>query len=533
MKKTYQHAIECLNSLQSNAATIAASTSAREARRGHTLRDMEVYLRRMGYTPSDLNRLNVLHITGTKGKGSTAAFVSSLLQSLNPDASVGLYTSPHLVAVRERIRINGHPLSEERFAKYFFDVWMALDGVGEGEVSDVDSVNNTHSTSTLPKPAYFRFMTLVAFHTFLAEDVDATVLEVGIGGSLDCTNIVPAPAVAAVSSLGLDHTALLGGTIRAIALNKGGIYKAGAAALTVPQPEDGEAVLAECAQRVNAPFGVVDTRDAPANHTLSLPLGLPGVHQALNARLAVDVVRAFVNAGKSNKFASWKGELEGHDWRNGLPQVFVDGLTKARWPGRCQTVVDPRRPSTTWFLDGSHTADSLTACMQWFGGVVRARRERELEVEQPQQHTRTHLIFNCTKGRSPTELLGVVAAYLTAAGANMETLFTSVIFCTNLTYTSGEFASDLTARNVDVLTIQELEVQHELKAAWNSLLPQFKGCVEVLPSIEAAVDYIDRSESLSVNSTNNPHSHTHILVCGSLHLVGGVIEVARLADVAL
>lgn len=89
--------------------------------------EMKDYLRRIGYVPDDLNRLNVVHITGTKGKGSTSAFVDRILRSHLPGKQIGLYTSPHLCAVRERIRINGEPLEEEQFAKYFFEVWEKLE----------------------------------------------------------------------------------------------------------------------------------------------------------------------------------------------------------------------------------------------------------------------------------------------------------------------------------------------------------------------------------------------------------------------
>lgn len=119
---------------------------------------------RLNLLKSDLNALNVVHVTGTKGKGSTCAFVSSMLSETPVTAPsgeerprrVGLYTSPHLKAVRERIRINGEPLDEARFAKYFFDVWDRLEASGAPS-----------------KPVYFRFLTLVAWHTFISEKVSA------------------------------------------------------------------------------------------------------------------------------------------------------------------------------------------------------------------------------------------------------------------------------------------------------------------------------------------------------------------------
>lgn len=131
-----------------------------------------------------------------------------------PGSQIGLYTSPHLCAVRERIRINGEPISEDVFAQYFFEVWERL-----------ESDPKTLTPATPIFPIYFRLLTLLAFHTFLSLGVDATVLEVGIGGLYDSTNIVPKPITTGISSLGLDHQAVLGNTIQDIARNKAGSTK--------------------------------------------------------------------------------------------------------------------------------------------------------------------------------------------------------------------------------------------------------------------------------------------------------------------
>ena len=121
-----------------------------------SLPEMREWLRRIDYSPSDLNTLNMIHITGTKGKGSTCAFVSSILQQLFPQQKVGLFTSPHLKAVNERIQVNSVPISEDLFARYFWEVWDRLENSAEKE--GVDRVK---------KPMYFRFLTLMACHAFL------------------------------------------------------------------------------------------------------------------------------------------------------------------------------------------------------------------------------------------------------------------------------------------------------------------------------------------------------------------------------
>src|SRR5579859_7796596 len=96
-----------------------------------SLPEMREWLKRINYTPQDVNSLNVLHVTGTKGKGSTCAFVSSILHHMFPEKKVGLFTSPHLKAVNERIQVNGRPIPQEEFARYFWEVWERLERSGE------------------------------------------------------------------------------------------------------------------------------------------------------------------------------------------------------------------------------------------------------------------------------------------------------------------------------------------------------------------------------------------------------------------
>jgi folylpolyglutamate synthase len=120
------------------------------------LPEMREWLGRIDYSSDELNKLNVIHVTGTKGKGSTCAFVSSILQHLFPEKKIGLFTSPHLKAVNERIRINSVPIPEETFAKYFWEVWDRLESYAEREGLDKTK-----------KPVYFRFLTLMAWHVFM------------------------------------------------------------------------------------------------------------------------------------------------------------------------------------------------------------------------------------------------------------------------------------------------------------------------------------------------------------------------------
>ncbi|KZT12772.1 FolC bifunctional protein [Laetiporus sulphureus 93-53] len=501
--RSYKDAIDHLNSLQSNAAALEAVRASGGRLSELAIPEMVEYLNRIGYSTSDLNRLNVIHITGTKGKGSTSAFTDSIIRHAMPQWKVGLYTSPHLIAVRERIRINGVPIPEEQFATFFFDVWDRL------EENDTRALPQTSKM-----PGYFRFVTLVAYHAFLTLKVDATVLEVGVGGMYDSTNIVPKPIVTGISALGIDHTAVLGKTLKEIAWQKGGIYKEGVPALTVDQPEEGIEVLRQQADDRKASEFIVAQ---PTPGLSEVKLGLAGSHQYQNANLAVHLAKKFLQA---------KGVVESE---NGLPESFVEGLQRTKWPGRCQTVPDPKHSTLTWFLDGAHTKESLECCMQWFVSPDVALRHPPTS-----QQPRRVLVFNCTNGRSGKALLGTMIdktatqlkLYGRQDGLNM--FYDHVIFCTNVTYADGGFKGDLTTFAIPTDDLAHLQTQHDLATAWSSLLFAFPSDhVHVLPSVEHAIKLVYNLRAESAER------QTDVLVSGSLHLVGGVIEVAGLSQVAL
>ncbi|WRT64083.1 uncharacterized protein IL334_001011 [Kwoniella shivajii] len=478
--KNYAEAISLLNTCQSNAATIEAIRKSGGRMNEYAVSEMHDYLRKIGYKPDDLNKLNVVHITGTKGKGSTSAFTERILRAHIPSGKIGLYTSPHLCAVRERIRINGEPISEETFARYFFEVWEKL-----------ESDPHTLTPQTPQFPIYFRLLTLLAFHVFLSESITATVLEVGIGGLYDSTNIVPKPIVTGITSLGLDHTAVLGNTIEEIARNKAGIYKKDVPALSVKQDNAGE-VLKEIAEKNGAPFQVVPTIE-------STPLGLPGAHQIINASLAIALSEQFLTIQK------FPFEPASSSSSSTIPQSFIGPLAKTRWPGRCQSV---KQGEITWLLDGAHTVESLRSCGEWAWS-----ENRKPDV----------LIFNCSGGRAAESLLGELlntgARNKGIAQEDIGKEFDSVIFCTNVTYTDGHFKSDLDAKAIDPNDLSQLATQRALRDAWLKLNPAFD------PERAHAVASIQHAVKIVRNL-----GEKQVLVAGSLHLVGGVMEVAGLQD---
>ncbi|VDN27356.1 unnamed protein product [Gongylonema pulchrum] len=234
----------------------------------------------------DIDSLNVIHVAGTKGKGSTCALTESILRQFG--LKTGFYSSPHLIHVRERIRINGIPLSENEFIKYFDDVYNRL-------ASAVMQCGDAFKM-----PAYFKFLTVMAFYVFLQEKVDVAIMEVGIGGEHDCTNIVENPILCAVTTLDYDHMAMLGSTIKEIAWQKGGIFKKHSTAIVAEQEEEAMEVLRNradernCLFRLAPPFSAYDW---PTNNNIEIGIG--GVHQQHNVTVALQLAKLWLE--KTNR----------------------------------------------------------------------------------------------------------------------------------------------------------------------------------------------------------------------------------------
>lgn len=514
--RTYDDAIDALNSLQSNAATIEALRKSGGRLLDFAIPEMVEYLERIGYSTSDLTRLNVIHITGTKGKGSTSAFVDSLLRQLTPTSStspkVGLYTSPHMTSVRERIRINGQPVSHELFIKYFWQVWDRL------------TENPERKFELTPlRPVYFRFLTLLAFHIFLSEGVQPVILEVGIGGKYDSTNIVPKCVVAGITQLGLDHTAILGNTVEEIAVQKAGIFKQGAPGVCwAHQPGMALGEVRRIAKEVGvSDLAIVDVHPAlqtkaaalPKGDTSAVSLGLPGLHQRTNASVALELVNAYLDseAGRS-QFKESSPRLEGSG--DALAAWQRKGLEEARWPGRCQTVPTSRPDlNLTWYLDGAHTTDSLSKCLEWFTAT-----------QSPTRRNKRVFVFNCTNGRSAHELLSSVLTAVNTGLGGTETgfelardYFDEAIFTTNITFEGGGWSSELTSKLLDDRDLVNLTVQRQLEETWKELVPDSRTEVKVTPSIQAMHNHVMKL------AEEEKEGGVNCLVTGSLHLVGGVM----------
>ena len=294
----------------------------------------------------------VIHITGTNGKTSTARMTDALLRSRG--LRTGRFTSPHLVSFRERIVVDGAPVSAERFVEAYEEIKPY-----------VDLVDERHPVAM----SFFEVLTGMAFAIFADTPVDVMILEVGVGGRLDCTNVADG-VVAVVTPISLDHTRLLGGTVEEIAAEKAGIIKPGATAVLAQQPLGAAEVLLRhsvevgaTVAREGAEFGVLSREQAVGGQQLSLRglrgtyedifLPLFGSYQAGNAACALAAVEAFAGVSDENVYGQ-----AGLD-----PNLVREAFAKVTSPGRLEIL----RRSPTILIDAAHNPAGMAATVAALG----------------------------------------------------------------------------------------------------------------------------------------------------------------------
>lgn len=369
------------------------------------------------------------------------------------------------------------------FAKYFFETWDRLEEAARAKGEPPDK---------MAKPAYFRFLTLMAYHTYMSEGVDTAIIECGIGGEYDSTNILVRPTVTGITSLGIDHTALLGNTIEEIAWHKGGIMKASAPCFTAPQPPAAIDVLRKRADEVSTKLHIIDRDPALQN----VKLGLAADFQKTNASLAGAIAEAHLVA---------IGQLD-RKRHDELPPEFIRGLEEVRWPGRCET---RRENNIAWHIDGGHTLESIELTGLWFASQIPPAR--------PRKRARI-LLFN-QQTRDANALAAALHQTL-ASSLRDEQPFTHAVFCTNTTSKEEGFRPDLMSMNTSSAVIERLEVQRGLADTWRDIDPAT--VVEVKGSIEEAVGWC---RDVAEAEKRDGREEVMVLVTGSVHLVGGFLEV--------
>lgn len=342
--------------------------------------------REMGVVLEQAAAQKIIHVAGTNGKGSTCAMLSSICRAHG--LRTGLYTSPHLVSLKERFQIDGACITELALCE-------ALSEIRE-RIKDWE-----------PHPTFFEITTILALQWFQRERVEVLILETGMGGRLDATNIVT-PAVSVLTPIGLDHQQYLGETLAEIAGEKSGIMKPRVPVVSAPQEPAALTVLEAEARRLDCRFELVQQ---PWGNG---PLGLAGEVQRWNAALAVAALEA--------------GEI--HVSQDAIKK----GLADARWPGRFDRVRE------NLVLDGAHNAHAAKAlCATWKSvfpnekaslifGALQDKEQRELlKALEPIVAEITFVPVNNPRAASVADLLTKATEFLPEIPSRTATSLTSAL----------------------------------------------------------------------------------------------------------
>jgi dihydrofolate synthase/folylpolyglutamate synthase len=369
-----------LDSLHARVGELHAAPG--QPRRKFRLEEMRTLVEALGHPEQ---RFRSVLIAGTNGKGSTAATLAAILKSAG--YKCGLYTSPHLVRVNERIRIDGEAIGDEEFARHYFRV--------------DDCAQILVSEGKLPgHPSFFEALTAVAFEAFAEAQVDLAVLEVGMGGRLDATNVVE-PLISVITDISLDHTEWLGETIPLIAREKAGILRQGGVLVTLPQHPEANQTIGEVAAElevrgVNAAeyvplaqvtgyrLQVTEPRNRYAlevmGQTIEVDSPLAGEHQRRNIALAI---AAAVELSNSHGFTI-------------TPAQIAEGIRQTQWPGRLERMQVAGKADV--LLDVAHNpagAWALRAALSSLGYGESA-------------HGKCVLVFGCMKDKAYQEMAQIV-----------------------------------------------------------------------------------------------------------------------------
>lgn len=311
-------------------------------------------------------------IAGTNGKGSTAATLASILSASG--LRTGLYTSPHLTRPNERTCVDRTEISDDDFASLYFSV--------------DDAARELLLSGKLPQsPSYFEVLTAQAFLYFAAREIDIAVLEVGMGGRLDATNVVE-PLVSVITDISLDHTEWLGSTIAAIAREKAGILRTNGIMVTLPQHADANRVLGEVAVELNA-------RGVSAVPFMPPTLGVSGPYEveALGGTVLVDSPLSGAHQHRNIALAMATAvELAARHGFPITPESISRGIHLTRWPGRLERVM---ARGIEWILDVAHNPAGAWALRSNLRGILEVRKPRTL-------------VFSCLRDKPIAELAQIL-----------------------------------------------------------------------------------------------------------------------------
>jgi dihydrofolate synthase/folylpolyglutamate synthase len=355
---------------QLNAMVAELYTRPGQPRRKFSLGEIRILLSGLG---NPHLRFKAILIAGTNGKGSTAATLASILMASG--LRTGLYTSPHLARANERIRMNGAEIADEEFAALYFQVHdAAQELVGAGKLAQM--------------PSFFEVLTAMAFLHFAQAGAEIAVVEVGMGGRLDATNILE-PLLSIITDISLDHTEWLGSTIGAITREKAGILRAEGTLITLPQHPEANQVLGEEAARL----GVRSVSAADYMPPQGTDIFGPYAIEALGASIKVDSPLTGAHQHRNVALAIAAAvELAGAPGFPVTPQSIAAGVRQTIWPGRLEHIC---LAGQEWILDVAHNPAGAWA--------LRAGLKHVLEAETPRT-----LVFSCLRDKPLAEMAQIL-----------------------------------------------------------------------------------------------------------------------------
>jgi dihydrofolate synthase/folylpolyglutamate synthase len=356
---------------QLNAMVPELYQSSGEPRRKFSLDEIRILLAALG---DPHRRFPSVLIAGTNGKGSTAATLASILTAAGH--RTGLYTSPHLSRVNERIRLDRVEIADDAFASLYFRVH--------------DAAQNLVLDGSLPQlPSFFEILTAQALLYFAESQVEIAVLEVGMGGRLDATNIVD-PLLSVVTDISLDHTEWLGSTIAAITREKAGILRRNGTLVTLPQHPEANQVLGEVA----AELSVRGVSAVPYMPQTNVVRAGPHLVRALGAAIQVDSPLAGVHQHRNLALAMAAAvELATNHGFPITPAAVADGIHQTRWPARLERI---KKAGVEWILDVAHNPAGAWALRAGLNDVLAEDRRPRV------------LIFSCLRDKPIAEMAQIL-----------------------------------------------------------------------------------------------------------------------------
>lgn len=448
-----------------------------------------------------LSRMRLVHVAGTKGKGTTSMYISRLLAA-NGCSKVGLFTSPHILDLRERFLIDNEQLPEKKFAEYFFFIYQQIQLLYQSEKEEM----RTNAQNL----GLFSFFMVLCVYIFDQENVKFGVIEVGIGGLLDSTNFIH-PEVCVITALGFDHMNILGSTIESIAFQKCGIIKPDSVCFAFSQhvyPETRK-IIEESAKRCGVPLNIFDFSSFPLKESWPA-LAIGGEHVLENSMVALQVARYLAQRSVAEP----------------LTKAESQALRETTVVGRSQVV------EMMWFsrkvflyLDCAHTPESVACASKWF---LEESSRRATMTSRTHASLARGLLFYST--RATASLLEKLQPCL----SSVEKIVVAQIYNpkTMAKVWEDEAAKKESAENAMNRTKEEVKeyLQERMKG---EAPPQVVGMSKSLECLEDFLPlFLEASNSFCFSVANEGSGGSsqlssepfHILVCGSVFLVADLLS---------